>query len=817
MKKLTSLLFTFTAILGQYPLIFRAEAAPALEPYPYLPPSSPWPDSVFDVLSKSPKKTLDFILDQLQNGKDINAVSNSKNLTLLQSVLYLAKQGNVLTPTMSEILIRKLLSWGADSKNASATLMRDTIGKNLPSSHLNFALLQILLDHNPELVNEKITQDDGYPLAIAIILKNPVGLDFLLNQTHINLNIKEPISHMGCLSLFLINWAEVDDVIKIPLLKKMLKKRAPIYDREHYSPNPEPIELAVANYQEKAIKLLARYGATLNYDRRYKMSPLMYALRANYTMGQKIPFVKRVLALGASINNLTTEFMESPPIDHGISSNAMVPLFYPMASPLYMMIVDLRRDPSTAGLHRELINFLLENGADPNIPSTTKNNKTQSFPLHKAVSYKDAEVVKWLMHHFADPLLRDQEGNTAFDLADEKMQLLLKSATPWLDDYLKTRICIILCAVGPLILFLQNRDIVGLTFGAIILLGSRGMEETILKPVTQNFSVSLGISSLIFTACAIKTLIGLSQTAAPALKTETSAPEKKPARSRRKTSTSNRDEEEKPIASLFEACQTGNIQRVEACIAEKQNLNQVDVVSGMTPLHTACKHGKLVVVKRLLKVRFVRINSSDAKGNTPILLAADQKHWKIVSLLLKWEAVAQSPKNKRLLNLTMQDLQYNVFQKILTHSPLINREQLLWQTLSCALQSESKATEEGREDRMNAFIENLIAKYPNTVHYVDPASGKTPLMLACEAGHTMTVKALLKKGTHVNVRDVVGKSAFNYAESLGDPKKKSEILKMLREYGATSSFKQALSKLGINNPPKNKLPVHAKQARFRKS
>ena len=67
----------------------------------------------------------------------------------------------------------------------------------------------------------------------------------------------------------------------------------------------------------------------------------------------------------------------------------------------------------------KMIGFLLELGADVNLPSRS----LKAPPLHYAVTGNDRgnlQIVKYLVEHGADVNLRDKEGKTALDLAEEK-------------------------------------------------------------------------------------------------------------------------------------------------------------------------------------------------------------------------------------------------------------------------------------------------------------------------------------------------------------------------------------------------------------
>ncbi len=68
------------------------------------------------------------------------------------------------------------------------------------------------------------------------------------------------------------------------------------------------------------------------------------------------------------------------------------------------------------GGHQEIAAFLLERGAEIN------SGQGGNTPLHGAVLYAKADLVKWLLENRADPNLVDYNGKTALELALESGQ-----------------------------------------------------------------------------------------------------------------------------------------------------------------------------------------------------------------------------------------------------------------------------------------------------------------------------------------------------------------------------------------------------------
>ncbi|CCM10365.1 exported protein of unknown function [Cardinium endosymbiont cEper1 of Encarsia pergandiella] len=84
---------------------------------------------------------------------------------------------------------------------------------------------------------------------------------------------------------------------------------------------------------------------------------------------------------------------------------------------------------------------------------------------------------------------------------------------------------------------------------------------------------------------------------------------------------------------LVWAIQDNNLKKVTALLIDKKNVNNQDFL-GYSPLHYAAKYGKAAVVACLLEAKPLLNQISVSNGHTPLLLAIERGHKKIVSLLL---------------------------------------------------------------------------------------------------------------------------------------------------------------------------------------
>lgn len=138
-------------------------------------------------------------------------------------------------------------------------------------------------------------------------------------------------------------------------------------------------------------------------------------------------------------------------------------------------------------------------------------------------------------------------------------------------------------------------------------------------------------------------------------------------------------------------------------------LNLVDVnvrfsklKAGTTALHMAAWMGHLDLVRLLLRKEDIQTNLMSAKGESPLTLAARNRHWSIVHLMINTPGVD--------VNKTRSG-----------PSPL------------------SYAAEHGKEDVVRALLDTGCVD----IHYRDQ-SGRSPVLYAAESGHRQIVRLLLE-------------------------------------------------------------------------
>ena len=351
----------------------------------------------------------------LEMKEDINVGLDKDTLSLLET-LSTSNTEYQLNEEDRHDVMGYLLEKGANPTGAfiqlihsANRLFRETPG-SLP---MIFNSLEILLSHTPNLVNQPISyifeqkQEMSPPLMFAIININPSLMHFLLQQPNINANFR--IGNTGPVGVFIRDWQRVADETKLPIFQSLLEAKAPVYDRHPGSTSREPMEEAVVTSQNGIITLLASHGAAVNYrgsNGRYAASPLMRAILSPMSADEKITIIRTLLEAKANINELAPLLETAAMIDRGIEVNLAEPLY----TPLYSAISSPFREADRI----QLIDFLLENNADPNIRSADAN-----FPLHIAISRQyDSAIERLITIGDADPTLQNDRNQTAFMLAD---------------------------------------------------------------------------------------------------------------------------------------------------------------------------------------------------------------------------------------------------------------------------------------------------------------------------------------------------------------------------------------------------------------
>ena len=172
------------------------------------------------------------------------------------------------------------------------------------------------------------------------------------------------------------------------------------------------------------------------------------------------------------------------------------------------------------------------------------------------------------------------------------------------------------------------------------------------------------------------------------------------------------------------AVSSGSVESVQI-VLQRLGAEMVETrtVEGLTPLMTAAQTGQTQVAQVLIQSGCDINALEDALARTAMHIAAENGNAEIVELLLKYEAVLDSPDMRG--NLSEKPLLYN-YDTFLVHTGLT--------PIHIAGSLDTK--------EVLAAICNLVG---NEVLDIPDASGMTSLLHACRAGWEETVKFIIKK------------------------------------------------------------------------
>lgn len=268
---------------------------------------------------------------------------------------------------------------------------------------------------------------------------------------------------------------------------------------------------------------------------------------------------------------------------------------------------------------------------------------------------------------------------------------------------------------------------------------------------------------------------------------------------------------------LVSAIQENNVQKVTALLIDKKNINNQDFL-GYSPLHYAAKYAKAVVVACLLEAKPLLNQVSVRNGHTPLLLAIERGHKKIVSLLLEAGADPNILNHKGChpLQLAIQQNRKDLVQLLLqagaicnvTPSPLLlaikgrslpiirlllEQKQIIetedkngYTALHWAVKQNSPTIfqillKSGRFNinakaangatPLHLIVSNKRSKLLKTLRHltwlevnIQDRTGSTPLHYAVVTNQLETVNALLRyPGLDVNVPNHLGQTPLHYA------------------------------------------------------
>src|SRR5689334_20251941 len=97
-----------------------------------------------------------------------------------------------------------------------------------------------------------------------------------------------------------------------------------------------------------------------------------------------------------------------------------------------------------------------------------------------------------------------------------------------------------------------------------------------------------------------------------------------------------------PNERLRKASIEGDVEEVKKALLSGAEVNEVDIYTGKTPLYLAAENGHYKVVTSLLSSG-AQVNAKDHKGRTPICMASKFGHLESVKALISAGADVNSP------------------------------------------------------------------------------------------------------------------------------------------------------------------------------
>jgi 7,8-dihydropterin-6-yl-methyl-4-(beta-D-ribofuranosyl)aminobenzene 5'-phosphate synthase len=202
---------------------------------------------------------------------------------------------------------------------------------------------------------------------------------------------------------------------------------------------------------------------------------------------------------------------------------------------------------------------------------------------------------------------------------------------------------------------------------------------------------------------------------------------------------------------IHKAAMEGNLEKVQALIADNPGLTDAKDEMGRTPLHLACHGGHTELVKLLL-AKGADMEAKFPNGSTALFWTIPEGHKEILELLMAKGADIQAKQNDG--------------------TSLLH--------IAAAL---------GQSEIAELLIEKGLN--PNTKQ----SGGSTPLVYAVSRGHRQVVELLLDKGADVNVQDNAGYSPVHVAAIRAN----KEMLQVLISKGADLNQKNRMGLTALHD------------------
>ncbi|XP_046562242.1 ankyrin repeat domain-containing protein 50-like [Haliotis rubra] len=440
---------------------------------------------------------------------------------------------------------------------------------------------------------------------------------------------------------------------------------------------------------------------------------------------------------------------------------------------------------AASGGHREVVELLVSTGANVSLVDRFGINI-----LHSACLGGDVEVVKYVLsQNMVDINGRVRCGRTAVMLAaanghkDVVEMFVDKGATVSFVDETGNNILHCACRRGDMeaVKYILSQKMVDVnSYGPrkktpLMVAAEHGHKEVVELLVTHGADLSLSVKggdNILHIACnrgqfdVVKYLLSLN-------------------------SVDINSRGYKKRTPVMAAAEHGHKEVVELLVTHGADLS-LSVKGRDDILHIACNRGQFDVVKYLLSLNSVDINSMGYKKRTPVMVAAEHGHKEVVELLVTHGAdLSLSVKGRDdILHIACKSGQFDVVKYLLSlNSVDINSRGYKKRTpvMTAGERGKKKIVEllvkHGADLSHRAplagNILNLacrggkieVVKYVLSLNTVDintrGIKKRTPVMIAAAHGHKEVVELLVKNEADLSLRDSNGKNVIELAREGG--------------------------------------------------
>ncbi|XP_048734216.1 putative ankyrin repeat protein RF_0381 isoform X2 [Ostrea edulis] len=203
-------------------------------------------------------------------------------------------------------------------------------------------------------------------------------------------------------------------------------------------------------------------------------------------------------------------------------------------------------------------------------------------------------------------------------------------------------------------------------------------------------------------------------------------------------------------------CSTRRLQTTSSCLLRKSKLQKSVTMqlNGYVPLHIACLHSNIEVIKLLLKQQ-ADVNMKDSTNRTPLHYATSANRPDVVNICIEngSDVNCQTSSGKTALMLAVQEKNVEIVRALLTAGADVTLTDVKKGTaLEISLLSGGK--------REKAEIVRALLQAGSDPNTENPCKC-TPLIIATSLGQLDVINLLLDSGANINHEDNRGKTAFH--------------------------------------------------------